>query len=153
MHQCYWHSSPERQRGGGGKTACLSGFCVSKSRTEDVKCVCTFNTVYYYIQTCILVLIEQPWRIWLFLLSLRLDVSHGDPLAVLAELPCFPLKSHSAVVLLGAMQVNISISIESVLFWRSSVFLGSSALTQLRLGSSAMCFRPHPLHHTPAYTP
>lgn len=30
------------------------------------------------------------------------------------------------------MQVNISISIESVLFWRSSVFLGSSVLAPLR---------------------
>ena len=82
-------------------------------------------------------LIEHPWRIWLFSLSLRLDVSHGDPLAGLTQSPCFPLKSHSAVVLLGAMQVNISISIESVLFWRSTVFLGSSALIQLRLGSSS----------------
>lgn len=65
-------------------------------------------------------------------------------MAGLTQSLCFPLKSHSAVVLQGAMQVNISISIESVLFWRSSVFLGSSALTQLRLGSSTCVPNPNP---------
>lgn len=82
-----------------------------------------------------------------------LDVSHEDLLAGLTQSPCFPLKSHSAVVLLGAMRVNISISIESVLFWRSSVFLGSSAQARLRLGSPPMCAEPQPLHRTPAYAP
>lgn len=44
-------------------------------------------------------------------------------------LPCFPLKSHRAVVLLGAMRVNISISLEQVLFVSECVFLGLSAET------------------------
>lgn len=94
---------------------------------------------YFIFRLFILVLIERPSRTRLFSRGFRLDVSQGDPLAGLTQWPCFPLKSHSAVVLLGAMQVNISISIESVLFWSTSVFLGSSALTQLRLGSSPMC--------------
>lgn len=84
---------------------------------------------------------------------LRLDLSHGDPLAGLTQSPCFPLKSRSAAVVLGAMQVNISISIESVLFWRSSVFLGSSVLAQLRSGSSPTCTLDHSpstaLQHVP----
>lgn len=158
--------------------ACLSGFCASKREADEIKfkhslyCwrrTMQFNDLYtilltwmwllkmaffpttklcIYTQTCVLVLIEHPWRIWLFSLGLRLDVSHGDPLAGLTQSPCFPLKSHCAVVLLGAMQVNISISIESVLFWRSSVFLGSSALAQLSLGSSPVCAGPStPLLH------
>ncbi len=55
-------------------------------------------------------------------------------------LPCFPLKSHRAVVLLGAMQVNISISLEQVLFVSECVFLGLSAETWPRLGSHPICF-------------
>lgn len=80
-------------------------------------------------------------------------ISHEDPLEGLTQSHCFPLKSRSAAVLLGAAQVNISISIESVLFWSSSVFLGSSVLAQLRLGSSPMCTGSRPLHRTPAYPP
>lgn len=79
--------------------------------------------------------------------------SHEDPLEGLTQSHCFPLKSRSAAVLLGATQVNISISIESVLFWRSSVFLGSSVLAQLRLGSSPTCTGSQPLHRTPCISP
>lgn len=56
-----------------------------------------------------------------------------------APLPCFPLKSHRAVALLGAMRVNISISFERVLFVTDRVFVGLiSAETWLRLGSHPM---------------
>lgn len=99
---------------------------------------CLFNFRILFIQHPCITCPPRP--------VLTLDVSHEDPLAGLTESPCFPLKSHSAVVLLGAVRVNISVSIESVLFWRSSVFLGSSVLTQPRLGSPPMCAGPQPLH-------
>ena len=56
----------------------------------------------------------------------KMDISH-DPLAGRHAHPLdlFPIKKPFCVVLLG---VNISISIESVLFVRVSVFLDSIAL-------------------------
>lgn len=73
--------------------------------------------------------------------QIGLFFSHGDPLAGLTRSPCFPLKSHSAAVLLGAMRVNISISIESVLFLEVQCFLGllCSHSTQV------VCWTPKPL--------
>lgn len=80
-----------------------------------------------------------------FLPDLRLAFSHGDPLAGLTQSPCFPLKSYSAVVLLGAVRVNISISIESVLFLDLQCFLGLLCSCSEQVGFlSDVCWTPDP---------
>lgn len=58
----------------------------------------------------------------------------------------FPIKKTFCRGSSGSLRVNISISIESVLFWRSTVFLGFSALARPRLGSSPSACR------TPTYS-